>query len=78
MIYEKIFITEQKIKSDLKSVIRRLIALNSIKKTLSQIDFSAETVSVNDPEKLQTLITDLKGEDLSDYEKSVLNEILEL
>jgi hypothetical protein len=78
MIYEKIFITEQKIKSDLKLVIRRLIALNSIKKTLSQIDFSAETVSVNDPEKLQTLITDLKGEDLSDYEKSVLNEILEL
>jgi hypothetical protein len=75
MIYQKIFTTEERIKSDLKSVIRRLVALNSIKKTLSQIDFSAETVSVNDPERLKAMITDLKGEDLSDYEKSVVDEI---
>jgi len=78
MIYQKIFTTEERIKSDLKSVIRRLVALNSIKKTLSQIDFNAETVSVNDPERLKAMITDLKGEDLSDYEKSVVDEIMDL
>ena len=78
MIYQKIFTTEERIKSDLKSVIRKLVALNSIKKTLSQIDFNAETVSVNDPERLKAMITDLKGEDLSDYEKSVVDEIMDL
>jgi hypothetical protein len=78
MIYQKIFTTEERIKSDLKSVIRRLVALNSIKKTLSQIDFNAETVSVTDPEKFKAIISDLKGEDLSDYEKSVVDEIMDL
>ncbi len=77
MIYQKIFTTEQKIKSDLKKVIRRLVALNSIKKILSQIDNSVEIVTLTSPDKLKSLLSDLKGDDLSEYEKKVLNEIIE-
>ena len=77
MIYQKIFTTEERIKSDLKSVIRRLVALNSIKKILNQIDNGSETISSTNPEKLKSLLSDLKGDDLSEYEKKVLNEIIE-
>jgi len=41
----------------------------------NQIDFSAELVPTKDPEKMITLLTSLKGEDLTEQEVKLVHQI---
>jgi hypothetical protein len=53
----------------------RLAAIKSIKETISQIDFTAELVPIDNPERLLKLLLSLKGEQLNPYEISVIYDI---
>jgi len=53
----------------------KLEAINSIRNIASQIDFTAEIVPIDDPEKLIKLLVSLKGERLNGHEMDVVYEI---
>lgn len=53
----------------------RLLALQTITELLSQIDFSAEVVPANNPERLIKLLVSLKGEQLNTSEMNLVYEI---
>ena len=76
MIYQKLFITEQKIKRDMKTARKKLKAVDGIKCLLEQLDQNVEVMLVSDIEKLDEVLADLKEDKLSKYEKIVLQEML--
>lgn len=53
----------------------KLNAIKSIENLISTIDFSAEIVPIEDFEKLQKLLTSLKGKELSLTEIEIIKEI---
>lgn len=55
----------------------KLKAVQSIKALLTKIDHTAEEIPANNPEKLQRLLTSLKGEALNKDEMAVLKEIVD-
>ncbi len=76
MIYHKIYIKELELKK--RKDKKKQDALESIKKLLSKVDNSAEVVPATDYRRLSILLSFLKGDRLSRYEKIVLKEIVEL
>mgnify|MGYP000946932521 CR=1 FL=1 len=62
-------------KKELKKNSKKMITIKSIEETLSQIDFSAEEVPINNSEKLKKLLSSLKGNTLSKHEIELVNEI---
>ena len=53
----------------------RLDAIQSIRGMVSQIDFTAEIVPIDEPERLIKLLTSLKGERLTGHEVDVIYDI---
>jgi hypothetical protein len=54
---------------------KKLVAIKSIKDLLNQIDFKAEKVVMN-KENLMSLLLDLKGENLTEEERTVVKELV--
>lgn len=54
---------------------KKIEALKSIEHLLNEIDFSSEVVPTNNVDKLISLITNLKGNELSFNELEVVKEI---
>ena len=63
-------------KAVLDAEMRKMKALENIKKLLGKVDNRAETIPATDPGKLYSLLKDLKGGELSKEEETVLNEIV--
>ena len=76
MIFQKIFIAERQFKKDVNSNRDKLVALDSIKTLLEEIDHNAEIVPASDVNNLLSLLSDLKGSDLNEQEKKVAEEIV--
>ncbi len=53
----------------------KLEAIKSIKGIISQIDFTAEVVPIDDPERLIKLLVSLKGEQLTGNEIDIIYDI---
>ncbi len=53
----------------------RLDAIQSIRGIVSQIDFTAEIVPIDEPERLIKLLTSLKGEQLTGHEIDIVYDI---
>ncbi len=54
---------------------KKLDAIKSVSGLLSQIDFNAEVVPYENPEKLTQLLISLKGNELSLEEKNIIDII---
>jgi hypothetical protein len=59
----------------IENEVQRLDAISTIEDLLIQIDFTAETVPTNDTEKLQKLLTSLKGQNLNNKEIEIIKDI---
>jgi len=77
MIYQKLFVTEQKIKERMKTDKKKLKALNRIKNLLGQLDNNIEIIPATDEKKIQAILSQLKEADLSKYEEIVVHEMAE-
>ena len=75
MIYHKIFIAEQKIKKDLRISDEKLITIERIKGFLNQIDDKVEFITVSSLGDMTSVVSDLKGDELSDSEEDMIEEI---
>ena len=76
MIYQKIFVLEQKLHMNLKEGRKKKKALINIKSLLKRVDNNAEVVPASNIKKLSLLLSFLKEKPLSRYEKIVVNEIV--
>ena len=76
MIYQKIFITESQIKEAIEADMKRMNALENIKKLLTKVDNHAETIPTSNPERLHSLLEELKESRLSTEEERMLDEIV--
>ncbi len=77
MIYQKLFVTERKIKERMKTDKKKLKALNRIKNLLGQLDNNIEIIPATDEKKIQAILSQLKEADLSKYEEIVVHEMAE-
>lgn len=75
MLKSKLYELELDLKYRIFQDQKKLSAVKSIKELLHQIDFSAEKV-LFDKEKLTSLLLELKGEDLTEDEKVIVNELV--
>ena len=75
MIYHKIFIAEQKIKNDLRKSDEKLMTIERIKGFLNQIDDKVEFITVSSLGDMTSVVSDLKGGELSDSEEDMIEEI---
>jgi len=57
--------------------VNKIVAANSLQELLNQIDFDAEIVQTNNPDKLKDLLISLKGKELSSHEVNIIQEISE-
>lgn len=71
---EKLMLTEYALQGNLIRAQVKLLAVKSIKKLLSEIDFNAEEIP-DDAEKFRQLLVSLKGELLTDLEKEIVNDM---
>ncbi len=55
---------------------KRLIAVKTVKELLDQVDFSVEVVPLEDIEKLSRLLVSLKGKELNEEEKRLIEKII--
>ena len=76
MIYHKIFVLQQELKTHIKQDRKREKALSNIKKLLMKVDNNAEVVPASNIKKLSLLLSFLKEKPLSRYEKIVIGEII--
>ena len=77
MIYQKLFVTERKIKERMKTDKKKLKALNRIKNLLGQLDNNIEIIPATDEKKIQAIFSQLKEADLNKYEEIVVHEMAE-
>ena len=75
MINTKLLLLEYAAKNNHEEDNASLAAIKSIRKMISQIDFSSEVVPIDNPESLIKLVVSLKGEQLSALEINVLYDI---
>jgi len=75
MIIEKLTSEASMIEENIRKDYNRLNAIDSLLLLFNQIDFSAELVPTKDPEKMITLLTSLKGEDLTEQEVKLVHQI---
>lgn len=75
MIIEKLASVEFKIENNIRQEQGKLEAVKNISKLLKQIDFTAEEVPFDDPERMRRLISSLKGETLNSFEIKIVNEV---
>jgi len=75
MIYHKIFIAEQKIKNDLKRNKEKLVTIDHIKDFLNRIDDKVEFIKVSKLRDMMSVVSDLKGDQLNDNERDMIEEI---
>jgi hypothetical protein len=54
---------------------KKVRAANSLRALFSEIDFSAETIPENNPEKMTALLTFIKGKKLAPDEQELLGEL---
>ena len=71
---EKLMLTEYALQLDLNRAQIKLLAFRSIKKLLSEIDFSAEEIP-DDSERFVRLLVLLKGEPLTNLEMEIIEEL---
>ena len=57
MIYQKLFVTERKIKERMKTDKKKLKALNRIKNLLGQLDNNIEIIPATDEKKIQAILS---------------------
>jgi len=75
MIIEKLTSEASMIEENIRKDYNKLNAIDSLLLLFNQIDFSAELVPTKDPEKMITLLTSLKGEDLTEQEVKLVHQI---
>ena len=75
MLQSKLYEMELDLKYRIFEDQKKLSAVKSIKELLNQVDFGVEKVLMN-REKVMTLLFELKGENLTEQEKSVINELV--
>jgi hypothetical protein len=75
MIIERLLYAVNEIQVRMEKEAGRLEAIRSIRKLLSEVDFTAEVVPVEDKDRLIRLLVSLKGHALTDNELEVINEI---
>jgi hypothetical protein len=76
MINTKLLLLEYAAKNNHEEDNASLAAIKSIRKMISQIDFSSEVVPIDNAESLIKLMVSLKGEQLSALEINVLYDIV--
>ena len=75
MIIEKLTSEASMIEENIRKDYNKLNAIDSLLLLFNQIDFSAELVPTKDPDKMITLLTSLKGEDLTEQEVKLVHQI---
>lgn len=75
MINTKLLLLEYTTHNHNEEGIARIAAIQSIRKIVSQIDFTAEEVPIDNPHRLIKLLVSLKGEQLNDHELNIVKEI---
>jgi len=55
---------------------KKMQAIRGIKELLMKIDFNAEVIPLEDPNKLNILLVSLKGEALTTDESKLINELI--
>ncbi len=78
MIQTKLLIMEYAAINDHAQNHWKLSAIQGIKNLLTQIDFNAETIPLENTKKLKKLLTSLKGSVLSKEELSIVEELIKL
>ncbi len=76
MIIDRMLALTHDIQFRVKQEERRLEAIASIRKILSDIDFSSEVIPCDDSDRLTKTLESLKGDMLGQDEKNVVNEIV--
>lgn len=76
MIQERISTIKDLAKFKVINEIDRLLAVSELEKLMEEIDFNSEVVVADNFEKLKSLFTSLKGDDLSISELKVIDEII--
>ena len=77
MILDKLLLIESKVKLNICKEQDRLISIKTFQILLSQIDFDAEIVQMENFEKLANLLISLKGRALNEEEIELLDRIIE-
>jgi len=75
MINTKLLLLEYAARNNHEEEHASLAAIKSIRKMISQIDFSSEVVPIDNPERLIKLMASLKGEQLTGLEINILYDI---
>jgi hypothetical protein len=73
---EKLMLMEYALQHNLNRAQVKLLALKSIKKLLSEVDFNAEEIP-DDSERFRKLIESLKGGQITTLEMEIVNELVE-
>jgi hypothetical protein len=76
MIIERLIQAVNEIQSRMEKETKRLEAIQSIRKLLSEIDFNAEVVPTEDKDKLIRCLVSLKGRALAKNELELINELV--
>ena len=77
MLYQKLLLFEQRILSQKLLLKRKIKVLDGIKLLLSQLDLSAEFPNAREFDQICELLKDLKGEPLTDEERTLIKDVLE-
>ena len=75
MIYEKIFVAEQRIKSTVRVNQNKLVVLDNIKEYINKIDTKTELLVIKDLQILERTLKNLKGNDLDEEEQELIYEV---
>ena len=78
MIKAYLIVTEYLLMNDKTTPANKLRAVHSVKMLLDNIDFSAEVIPGDNPEKLATLLSSIKGEPLTQDEYKLIDELVEM
>jgi len=78
MIQTKLLLLEYATINDSAQNHWKLTAIRGIKNIITQINFNAETVPLESPEKLKTLLSSLKGAGLTKEEGRVVEELINI
>jgi hypothetical protein len=76
MIHSKILLIELELNKDSLKNKELLTALNSIKKLLNQIDFTAEVLPLEEFKKVKQVFESLKNESLTKNEKFIIKQLI--
>lgn len=75
MILDQISIIKNSSNKSIEQELKKIENINKIEKLLNQIDFNSETVPTNSFNRLNSLLTSLKGLELTTDETQIIKEI---